>query len=348
MTVRSTQPRPSQQVRGTDRAVAFATKTPRRSSSLDAALLRTSTSPVRSPASMPNPNRSTRRWGTVSIRETEAMAHTRRELRSAHESGVESARQVHPATGRAGAVAVNANRPSTIDRRTSAGNTTATASAQSNVVALRSQSQKTRRSSVGQTGHAAQAALVAEKTQAALPTQRRQPVLGSGSDSVRAHSKSSRHGARGSSKALQMAVAIDLHSDGSVALAPKPKLQPAAENGKAAKSESRTSKPKLQVVRPQRNVKRSVLRPYSALLAIGLIFAGAISAIVMHADLAKNQLVLDKVRREVGAEERTNQRLRVEVAELEAPARVIAAANQLGLVSAERVDYTTLSDPADQ
>ena len=51
----------------------------------------------------------------------------------------------------------------------------------------------------------------------------------------------------------------------------------------------------------------------------------------------------DKVRVAVGAEERTNQRLRVEVAELEAPAHVIGAANEIGLVSAERVDYTPLA-----
>jgi cell division protein FtsL len=358
MTVRSTQPRPSQQVRGTDRAIAFATATPRRSSSLDAATNRTSSSPLRSTVSFPNPNRSTRRWGTVSVRESDATAETRRELRQAQALGVDAARRAHPAHGRAGVV--KEIRPARDSSNGSVGSvgsvssangsskgpasgrgaatanrsaSTASASARSNVVALRGSGQAQRRN-------------LSEQGIASGSTGAR-PIRGTAG---------STSGVRGSNKALQLATgAVDLHTDGSTALAPRAKprtIKPEATKPEATKPQTRNSKtgistPKLQVARPQRRVaKRSVLRPFSAVFAVGLVLAGAVSAIVMHADLAKNQLVLDQVRREVSAEERTNQRLRVEVAELEAPARLIGAANEIGLVSAERVDYTVLSESA--
>jgi cell division protein FtsL len=350
MIVRSTQPRPSQQHRAADRAVAFATTASRRSSSLDAAAQKSTTTPVRSSMVIANPNRSTRRWGTVQVRETDTTRNERVAAREAGEArqsslAIRAAQAVHPAgDARTAGARSTGTRP---ERRVGLlpAERTATASAsvgsagllrtreasRSNVVAMRSVP------SVHST-HAGTRSTVNPKRSGAISAS-----TTSTTSNVFANAGTRSSNAAKSRGALHVATLVgseDFETVGATALAPA-KREARKSSTRPVKTESKAAN--LRVARPQRRVaRRTIARPASAVFAILLLVAGAVSAIVMHADLAKSQLVLDKVRVAVGTEERTNQRLRVEIAELESPVRIITAANQIGLVSAERVDYTTL------
>ena len=63
------------------------------------------------------------------------------------------------------------------------------------------------------------------------------------------------------------------------------------------------------------------------------------AAVAMHATLAQDQLVLDTNRVKVQQAERINQHLRVEVAELESPDRIVAVAASLGMKSPDEVTF---------
>lgn len=317
MTVRSTQLRPSQQSRGATRAVAFAASASRRSGSLDAAIGRSQVSSVASPMVIANPNRTTRRWGTVAVSENRSAADSARAR-----SAIAQARAEHPtASGRktgtdghamASSRSTRSSTYSSTDsptpgpRPTGSGSTeTRSIGARSNVVALHPK-----------------------------VTQRRDGQRGPSANS----------GPVGSVGAGPRLLTLGTQTVGATALAAQPEKQPSPRQAKPKSATSKSAlKPNLRVARPPRRVRRRLAsRPATVFFAIALVVAGAVSAIVLHADLAQNQLVLDQLRVEVAEEERTNQRLRVEVAELEAPARLISAARELGLVPAERVDYTAV------
>jgi cell division protein FtsL len=338
MIVRSTQLRPSQQSQGADRAVAFANAASRRSASLDVAAQKSTTTPIRNSMVIPNPNRTTRRWGTVQIKETEAMRNARVEARELQLSAIRAARGEHPATGEA-RVATSRGSERLAARRIPsprlgtplpAGRTSSSAANASAATASARTHAETGRSNVVAMRRGTHASATTQPT--TQPTTAGRATAAKTSATARASTTAA--------TALTVSSA-NFGTDGATALAPALR--------EARKSSMRRTKPdlktaNLRVARPQRRIaRRTIARPASALFAMMLLVAGAVSAIVMHADLAKNQLLLDKVRVAVGTEERTNQRLRVEVAELEAPARIITAANQIGLVSAERVDYTPLS-----
>ena len=336
MTVRATQLRPSQQSRGVERAVAFAANPSRRSESLAAATNRSSVSAVASSMVIANPNRTTRRWGTVSVTETNAV----RQTADGPAAATQRSRSAHPTAGSpvASSRAGQSSRQTTGSQNSSGRSNRTDQPSRSNVVAMhpRGSEQTPSRQSPSPSRQAPSRQNPSPK-QASRPAtlERSGPVgqsarpLSSGTDGRRL----ARHGS------LRLGVVTPEVGGpevvGATALAPQPQ------------SYSRISKPKkanvhadLRVARPPRQVRRRLLsRPSTTLFAIALVLGGAVSAIVLHADLAKNQLVLDELRIEVGAQERTNQRLRVEVAELEAPARIINAANELGLVSSELVDY---------
>ena len=88
----------------------------------------------------------------------------------------------------------------------------------------------------------------------------------------------------------------------------------------------------------------------------GVLLVVAFSSVGLHGKLAKDQLLLDKLRAEVTVEERSNQTLRVEVAELQAPQRIVAEAERMGMEPSTEVVFlkaaattateaTALSDP---
>ena len=69
----------------------------------------------------------------------------------------------------------------------------------------------------------------------------------------------------------------------------------------------------------------------------------AFSSVGLHGKLAKNQIVLDKIRSEISVAERANQRLRVEVAELQAPQRIVAEAERMGMAPSSEVEFLDAS-----
>ena len=70
-----------------------------------------------------------------------------------------------------------------------------------------------------------------------------------------------------------------------------------------------------------------------------LLLLVAFSSVGLHGKLAKNQLALDKLRADVSIEERSNQTLRVEVAELQAPQRIVAEAERMGMEPSTEVMF---------
>lgn len=104
---------------------------------------------------------------------------------------------------------------------------------------------------------------------------------------------------------------------------------------RAARSEAAPARPPLGVVpRSQRWLRRTTA--LLSLLALMLLFG----LVVLNALIVRNQGALDDLDREISEAQRTNQLLRFEIAELEAPERIRALAmGSLGMVEPEVVIY---------
>jgi len=105
-------------------------------------------------------------------------------------------------------------------------------------------------------------------------------------------------------------------------------------------------RPPLRVVDPNEKVKKAgrrrahprLLVAIGVLLGAGLLF-GLVTA---HVLLTQNQFRLQKVQRQAAQEQARYERLRAEVAELESPGRIVAAAQErLGMVPPASVKYLT-------
>jgi cell division protein FtsL len=122
---------------------------------------------------------------------------------------------------------------------------------------------------------------------------------------------------------------------GATAPARRPKAQP-------------QPRPRLRVVPPdyvppriRRRRARLVLVGCGTLFALGLL---AIAS--LHVVLAQGQFELERLETRAAAEQAKYDRLRLQVAELEAPERVVAAAQQrLGMVPAPGVTYLSPEGP---
>ena len=66
---------------------------------------------------------------------------------------------------------------------------------------------------------------------------------------------------------------------------------------------------------------------------------GLVGALVLHATIIENQRELDGQRAEITRLEAETEAMRSELAELEAPARIVAEAQQLGMIEAPSVVY---------
>ncbi len=78
-----------------------------------------------------------------------------------------------------------------------------------------------------------------------------------------------------------------------------------------------------------------------------MLAAAAFGLVYLHVVLAQRQFGLDVLSKKVTAEAQQYQRLRLQVARLEAPARIIAAAEgQLGMREPASVTYLAPSGPA--
>ncbi len=80
-------------------------------------------------------------------------------------------------------------------------------------------------------------------------------------------------------------------------------------------------------------------------LAVVTLVTVAFAAVFMHASLARTQLGIDKLNIEITQAERMNQRLRVQVATLEAPDRIVSVAQELGLEPPRTVRFLPTAAP---
>lgn len=87
-------------------------------------------------------------------------------------------------------------------------------------------------------------------------------------------------------------------------------------------------------------------RMRAVVLLVGVFMVGALFALAaFHAVIASGQAEIDRIETEVADAQTRYERLRVDVAELEAPARIVQEAGQrLGMVPPPDVTYLTASD----
>ena len=112
-----------------------------------------------------------------------------------------------------------------------------------------------------------------------------------------------------------------------VQLRPEPRHAPAAKPAR---------RPELQVV-PKR---RRRLRTGPTVFLGGLItFVVAFALVVAQAMLVQGQQQLDELDGRINEATRRQQELRLQVAELESPDRIVASAQQLGMVTPPKVTY---------
>ncbi|GAC1380866.1 MAG: hypothetical protein NVSMB4_09620 [Acidimicrobiales bacterium] len=82
--------------------------------------------------------------------------------------------------------------------------------------------------------------------------------------------------------------------------------------------------------------------------ALGFVaaLAGVFALVLVHVQLTTNQLRLVHLQQEADRQQLRHIKLRLEVAKLESPARVVATAQQLGMVSPATITYLTAGSPS--
>lgn len=93
--------------------------------------------------------------------------------------------------------------------------------------------------------------------------------------------------------------------------------------------------PRLEVASRQRRAR--VLLVLAGVLVIGSLFG----VVICHAMLVTGQGRLDGLEQEVAQEQTRHQSLRLKVAELESPGRIVEAAQGFGMVSPAEITYLT-------
>lgn len=111
-----------------------------------------------------------------------------------------------------------------------------------------------------------------------------------------------------------------------------------------AKPQSKATAPSLRVLRGGKTVG-SVRKKVLGALGIVALVSIAFAAVFMHASLARTQLSIDKLNIDITQAERMNQRLRVQVATLEAPDRIVSVAQELGLEPPKTVRFLPTAAP---
>lgn len=99
-------------------------------------------------------------------------------------------------------------------------------------------------------------------------------------------------------------------------------------------AEEAPRRPALEIV-PAPRRRLGVL----GMLVLGVVFVAALALVAFHAVLVQRQLRLDQLDQQVAEEEARYQKLRLAVAEMEAPDRIVAEASRLGLVTPPAVVY---------
>ncbi len=105
----------------------------------------------------------------------------------------------------------------------------------------------------------------------------------------------------------------------------------------------------LRLVRPGELTPRARQRRarMAAAFTVVLVAMGLFATVVFHVVLTQNQFKLDRLSNQATAEQARYQRLRLQVAELESPDRIVATAQQkLGMVQPAKVTYLAPVAPA--
>ncbi|MFP5254328.1 MAG: hypothetical protein ACLGI8_00575 [Acidimicrobiia bacterium] len=99
----------------------------------------------------------------------------------------------------------------------------------------------------------------------------------------------------------------------------------------------------LRVVGPAEQVRRR-LTPKAGVVLTALTFVTLLLVTVAHTLLVQGQIHLDELDAQLRVEQARYQELRKDVAEMESPSRIVAAAEELGMVMPEDLVY--LQPPA--
>ena len=94
----------------------------------------------------------------------------------------------------------------------------------------------------------------------------------------------------------------------------------------------------LRVVKPAERVRRR-LTPATGVLCTGLLFVTLFAIAIAHALLVQGQIRLEGFDAKLSVEQARYEELRKEVAEMESPSRVVAAAQGLGMVAPDDLVY---------
>jgi cell division protein FtsL len=99
----------------------------------------------------------------------------------------------------------------------------------------------------------------------------------------------------------------------------------------------------LRVVAPSDRARRR-LTPGMAVLLTAALFVTLLAVAVSHTVLVQGQVRLDDLDAQLVEEQARYQQLRTQVAELESPTRIVQAANEMGMVTPDDLQY--LQPPA--
>jgi len=119
-------------------------------------------------------------------------------------------------------------------------------------------------------------------------------------------------------------------------------LAPAPERRRSPRPEPRPARePRpdhLRVVAPAERVRRR-LTPATGVLLTAVLFATLFLVAIAHTVLVQGQVRLDELDAQLTVEQARYQELRTDVAAMESPSRVVAAAEALGMVSPQDLVY---------
>jgi len=105
--------------------------------------------------------------------------------------------------------------------------------------------------------------------------------------------------------------------------------------------------PALRLIDAQARSRHRALTRAATVLASALAAVGLFGVVTLHVVLTQGQAQLDQLQARADAESIRNGRLTVEIAELEAPARIVEAARgRLGMVPMAAIVYLPATDPA--
>lgn len=119
-----------------------------------------------------------------------------------------------------------------------------------------------------------------------------------------------------------------------LAAVPSPRSSAATRALRSVDAEART-RPDLRVVPPR--------RPTGAIVAVSLVavFAVLLATAALNTMLVSGQRDLDRIESQIRQGEQRNQALTLQVAELESPERIVAAAEAQGMVEPDEVIWLT-------